>query len=189
MLLKISIQDYFEFIKKNKVLFFLIVIGLFSVSFLSLLLLDVIRYNFLSNISYEGKHGFTYVYEEPISGKELYKDLNKLGTSICVVYFISEKSHINDPETTESLLRSGKFIYNSGKRSDIENLGIVGYSDSLFHVRAKSVFQGRFFNFTDNGKMNAVINDGFSHLEEELSAKHPQPKVIIYMINAISLFR
>lgn len=180
MLLKISIQDYFEFIKKNKVLFFLIVIGLFSVSFLSLLLLDVIRYNFLSNISYEGKHGFTYVYEEPVSGKELYKDLDKLDMSICVVYFISEKSHINDPETTESLLRSGKFIYNSGKSSDIENLGIVGYMDSLFNVRAQMVFQGRFFNFTDNGKMNTVINDGFSHLEEDgkISAEGHTFKII-----------
>lgn len=180
MLFKIAIQDHFEFIKKNKVLFFLIVIGLFSESFLSLLLLDVIRYNFVSDISYEGKHGFTYVYEEPVSGKELYKDLDKLDMSICSVYFASELSYLNDPETTESLLKYEKFIYNSGKSTDIENLGIVGYFDSLFHVRAKSVFQGRFFNFTDNGKTNTVINGGFSHLEKDgyISAEGHAFKII-----------
>jgi len=166
-MLKIAIQDHLAFIKKNKVLFFLIVVGLFSVSFLSLLLMDIIRYNILNDITYEGKHGFTYVYEEPVSGKDLYKDLDKLDLSICSVYFASEQSHLNDPETTESLLKTGKFIYNSGKSTDIENLGIVGYANSLFHVRAQNVFQGRFFNFTDNGKMNAVINGGFSHLEKD----------------------
>ncbi len=166
-MLKIAIQDHLAFIKKNKVLFFLIAVGLFSVSFLSLLLLDTIRYNFLSDISYEGKHGFTYVYESPVSGKALYKELNKSDLSICAVYFASEQSHINDPETTDSLLKSGNFVYNSGKSTEIDNLGIVGYANSLFHVRAQNVFQGRFFNFTDNGKMNAVINGGFSHLEKD----------------------
>lgn len=179
-MLKIAIQDHLAFIKKNKVLFFLIAVGLFSVSFLSLLLLDTIRYNFLSDISYEGKHGFTYVYESPVSGKALYKELNKSDLSICAVYFASEQSHINDPETTDSLLKSGNFVYNSGKSTEIDNLGIVGYADSPFNVRAQSVFQGRFFNFTDSGKMNAVINDGFSYLEKDgyISAEGHSFKII-----------
>ncbi len=166
MLFKIAIQDYFEFIKKNKVLFFLVSVGLFAVSFLSLLLLDTIRYNFLRDITYEGNHNFTYVYTEPISGKELYNKLKRVDLSICDVHFVSEQANANDPETTESALKTRTFTYNSGKITDAEELGIVGYSNNLFMARAQTVFQGRFFNYTDNGKMNAVVNSGFVEFED-----------------------
>ena len=153
---KISFSDYIEFIKRNKLLFFLVNIGLLAISFASLLIVDTIRYNFVANLKYEGTTQIAYIYENPISGRELYEKLNEVGISSLGLVFVSEQSHLNEPAYDNNLLECGRFSI-ANTRVDFKDLGVVGYKESSFYAREGKVYTGRYFNSSDSGTMNCIV--------------------------------
>ncbi len=166
MLLKLAFQDYIAFIKKNKLLFALVSLGLFAISFISVFLFDDIRDDKLENIQYDGNHSFMYVYDEPISSKELYKKLRVLDSSIYMIQAVSEKAHCNSPDTTYEILERKADSYYTGSAPDTEELGLVGIRYSRMSLKAIRLMEGRHFSSIDDGKMVAVINSGFSYLTD-----------------------
>lgn len=153
----IAFKDYLGFIKKNKLLFCLISLGLFVVSFISLFITDVLRYNFIFNSDF-GCTRITYVYQDPISSRDLYSKLRDVGFSTLGIMFVSEKSYNNEPDNAKSALDDGRiFIVN--KEVDYEELGIVGYKKTSYHSSSVKVYSGRYLNSSDNGELNCFIHD------------------------------
>lgn len=157
-MIKLTINDYFSFVKKNKLLFFLVSLGLFVISFMSLFLIDTIRYNLFSNLNYEGTTSIAYLYKEPVSSKDVYEKLKKVGISSTGVMLVSEQAYNNELDCSKDLVQRGVYTV-ANKILEVEELGIVGYKISPYFAQSRAVHSGRYFNSSDIGKMNCIIHE------------------------------
>ena len=154
-MLKIALSDYFEFVKKNKILFFLVSVGLFAISFISLFLIDILREGFV--LSSTGS-ALAYIYKEPVSSKEIYNELKKVGISSVGLIFVSEQAHLNEPSREQLFLKNGH-VSAADTRVEFDKFGVVGYNDTIYNPRANEVYTGRYFNYLDKGKMMCIVHD------------------------------
>ena len=154
---RIAFKDYWGFIKKNKLLFCLISLGLFVVSFISLFITDVLRYNFIFNTDF-GCSAVAYLYHEPISSKDLYGKLKDIGISSVGIMFVSEQSHNNEPANAKEALKDGRIIITNSD-VDYDKLGIVGYKRPTYSSSLIKVYSGRYLSSFDIGKKNCFVHD------------------------------
>lgn len=163
---KLAAADNLLFIKKHPFTFILFIVGLLTVSFLSILLSDNLRYEFLSSAIPSGKTGFlVYRYDEPQSGAEILKELKSCGTGSYDLYLVTESADKNNPlmysYITDILGFSGIDTWSSDK---LTYSGVVGYSRSVYYIRKMIMQDGRWLGNEDKGKTNAVIRGALSTL-------------------------
>lgn len=159
---KIAFFDYIEFVKKNKLLFSLVSIGLIAISFLSLLLIDIIR-DGLDSRAYDSS--VAYIYKEPVSSKEVFAELKKVGISTANVTFVSDQSQLNEPEHNKQLLADGVLPI-TDNAVEFENIGVVGHKNSIYNTRPKEIYKGRYFNYSDKGNMTCIVHDSLDLLAD-----------------------
>lgn len=167
-MLSIAIKDYWGFIRKNKLLFMLITVGLFAISYLSFTVFDLSRQDLLKSLNQINKgkgSSLVFQYETPVSSKDVYDILDDYEMWNYSVCFVSEEANRYIPGQIILLLSPEKVLTTLSTKP-ISELAVIGRNRSVLTYSDFNMLSGRYLNKRDKYLNNAILSANLSYLTE-----------------------
>lgn len=156
MLFSLTIKDTVSYIRKSPLSFLFFFAGLFTVSLISIMVLSLLRYNFINGSTSYFDCKYTVIYNKAVSAEEVVSALGRDYSALELTLFNGTAYENSKSELSEYM----EGIHNSSRSdtTDMSALGIAGYSKSKHNIYKTLLSSGRFFNRGDSGESRALIS-------------------------------